>query len=298
MPLAAYKDVLAFAIEQVVGTPEVLADANVIKVTNIQVTPDITIVERSHTDDVFTRETHVVAGKRGSISFSVEIRGSGVALTPVPDFADLLEACGFVQADNVFTMTSTVANYKTATIAAMHEGGIVKLAGAMGAMKLSGQNNAVGTMDFVFSGVWQPVAAGAILNAPADITPPACNGATVTWGGAAAVITQYSIDTGTSVKVLPSIAAAAGFYRAWLDGRKVTGSIDPESSGVGFWTAYEAGTEAALAIASGAPAGHKLAISVPRCQITSLANGVREGVRIHDLGFAGNGASPLTLTWS
>lgn len=300
MPIEAYKELLAFKIESAAGTPEVLADANVIKVTKVDVKPNLEITTRSYSDDVFTRLAHVVAGKVGSITFTVDLAGSGVAATPAPVWAALLTACGMKSADQKsYTFSSTVADYKTATVGAYHEGNFKSLAGAMGTFKVNGGQNAFGSVDFTLTGVWQSTAAPVTLAVPADIVPPLCNGGFFKWNAVARAITQFGLDAGISVKTLKDMGKATGYYRAWIEGRSPTGTFDPEMiTGQSMWSDYEAGVERAVAISIGAAPGNTVAIAAGACQLTDLSDGKRDGVRIHNASFATNGVSPFSLTWS
>lgn len=86
---------LAAKVEAVEGTAETLAAADAkILVYNPKVNFDIAMFERNPARPSFSNIAKIPGKRPGALSFRLELRGSGVAVT-VPEWAKLLQACGF-----------------------------------------------------------------------------------------------------------------------------------------------------------------------------------------------------------
>jgi len=187
----------------------------------------------------------VYGGMLRTVTFDVEMKGSGVAGTP-PEMADLLEACGMLEtvvAVTSVTYTPASTGHKSATVYYYQDGTLMKLTGCRGSVSF---NMEVGAIHSAIIGAW----------------------------------TFY---IGNEVSMPPDPAGTDGFGEVRIIKRDVNGSVDPEHQLVAtkpFDSDFKAGVVMTLASgAIGGTAGNILNITHPAIYYKDVAPGDREGIR-------------------
>lgn len=318
--LLRQRRVLAAQLEATVGTAETLAaDDAVFNVFDVAIQPNIDYIERPGQAG-FSPLPGVLGKRLGNVTFSIEAYGSGSAGggASVPAWASVfLPPCGIIQSGSTgaFILSSTApaggttaAAVRTATIGVFEDGVYKVLTGCMGNLGIALTAGQRAMLNFNFTGVWAAPTGVAIIapNYPAVI-PPRFAGGAVTLGSYAPILNQLNIDLGNNVVPRPDATKAAGVISSIITGRKVTGSMNPESDLVanrdnyGIWLA---GTTAALSAAIGAGSdGNTITIAGPACQISNTQELDREGIQADTLSLAfvrsaDAGDDELTITFS
>lgn len=235
---------------------------------------------------------HVYGGTLKSVTFAVEVKGSGAAGT-VPEIGALLRACGF--GETIVAATSvTYAPVSTAldsvTIYYYQDGVLQKLLGCRGTITGTFAAGQIGKLNFTFTGHLATETDTALVTPTYDSTVPApVINSPFTLGGTAIVVNQVGFDMQNQIAPVPSVAATDGFGEIRISARDVIGTLDPEMTLIAtknFWSEFRAGTPQALSLgAVGASAGNKYDIDMPAVSYRELAPGDREGVRTFEIGF-------------
>lgn len=284
--------VVAIETEATSGTAETLvsADSN-FNIYNATTTPNIETRERLREDSFSTRRSSV-GPRSGSITFMVDITGDGAAGVPTWA-AELLPACGFVNNSGTFEAKAEApgSNVKTLTIGHYENGRKKLLYGCAGNVKFILQSGQDAMAEFTFTGVWGGVTDEAMPSPtyPSDV-PLRFAGSTITLGGVTPCVQQVEVDAGNNVVLREDATNATGFKSAIVSDRKVVGTLDPEAELVATKDVYGnwlAGTEEALTIEV-EDASDKMTLSMPKAQITTIADGERNQLRTDQISFKAN----------
>lgn len=154
------KKFLIAKIESVYGTdPSPVAGSNAVQVTNLEVTPIESDNVQAASYQGFlggsTRGT-LVANKRVSVTFEVELSGSGTAGT-APAFGPLLKSCGFSEttvSSTSVTYAPVSSSFSSATIYCFYDGSRHKITGAVGSVAFNLTAGQFGTAAFNFIGIY------------------------------------------------------------------------------------------------------------------------------------------------
>lgn len=281
MPLNRRRSIVAAKTEGAVGTPETLAAANAaFNVYNAEITPDITTNKREGQGS-FSQLVAVPAGRMARMTFETDLYVSAAWASV------LLPACGFtVATGGVWTPSSDSSDWSTCTLGRWIEGKLFTMAGCMGTFSLVYNTGQATRVRWEFMGVWQAPSDTAMI-APtyptAASAAPRFASATLTYGGSNVhKITTMTVAINNEVTVLEDPAQAAAYHRAWITGRNVEITLDPEEALVAthdphaIWVAQ---TEAALACTYAST----LALSVPKLQYINVQPGDRNSVSVHQL---------------
>jgi hypothetical protein len=294
--------VLAAAVEAVVGTPETLdAGDAVMNVFDADMQPGGEFHERPGQAG-FGPLPGVVGARVGTLTFAVELHGSGTAESDggesVPTWAKmLLPACGVIQTgatSPIFHVSSTSPSdgatalaVRTLTMGLYTDGVLKRIHGAMGTCVIRCVNGQPVRLEFTFTGAWDAPTDVALL-APTypTVIPPRWGGGAFTLDSYALVAGELSVDLGNEVVMRPDAAQAAGLATAIITGRRILGTVNPESRLVaerdnyGIWLA---GTEGALSVVVGATAGNKCTLGAPKAQVSNIQEIDRDGVQAEEL---------------
>jgi len=312
--LLAKRRVMAAKVETTVGTAETLtATEGAFNIFEASMQPNINFNERQG-QGVFSPLPGVLGAYGGTVSFRVEVHGSGSAGSPSPAWAStLLPACGLYDDSDVFKLESKApaagANTKTVTLGVFEDGLYKKLAGCMGNAVFNFTAGQVASIDFTFTGIWADPEDSAII-APTypTVIPPRVAGVELTIGSWSPVFQSLSFDLGNEVTLREDAQQTSGYISAVITGRRITGTINPEATLVATHDIYgdwKDGTEAALAFAvgSGSADGNCVDVAAPKLQWTNVQEGDREGINIDEGSFQLNrsvaaGDDELTITFS
>jgi hypothetical protein len=297
MPLLKNRRVLAAKQEVTAGTQIALSSGTdgIINAYDVQIDADIPYNERRSTGG-FGRLAGVVGTYGGSLKFKVEAYGSGSAGT-APAWANvLLPSCGMTSSAGTFTPVSAWTAQKTATLAVLEDGLKKVLYGAMGTWTFHGEDGKPAYFEFDYKGIWAPPVDAAMFTPQfTTVIPPRFAGATLTIGGYTPTASKLTIAYGNTVALREDVTQVSGFISAIITDRKVTGSLDPETTAVSSQTGDEtatydafgiwiAGTTAALTNTIGA-SGTGFTISAAQLQYSGIKEGDRNGKVISDLDF-------------
>ena len=152
--------------EATYGTDSSPAGTDALLVRNLEITPiEADVVSRDLIRNYLGNSPQLLANTRVSITFQVELAGSGTAGTP-PRYGALLRACGLLEAvvaSTSVTYTPRSAGFESATIYFNNDGIRHVLTGCRGTFKLNAEVGAIPTLDYTMVGVY---------NAPTDTALP------------------------------------------------------------------------------------------------------------------------------
>lgn len=273
--------------------PVPTAALNAVLVENLQWSNEgARMNERPAVKASFGKLQDVFGGTLRSITFDVELKGSGAAGT-APEFGDLLEACGFAEA--VVPATSVTykpasTSIKSCTMYYYQDGTLMKLTGARGNVSFNLPVGEVGKASFTMTGHVSAVTDVALPAATYDsIVPVPFIGASFSIGAYAAIISNLTFDMSNAVSMPPSANASDGFGEIRITGRNVAGSFDPEHQLVAvkpFDAEWRAGTNFALTTgAIGSAAGNIYTISKPVIYYREITPGDRDAIRTLEVSY-------------
>ena len=152
--------------EATYGTDSSPAGTDALLVRNLEITPiEADVVSRDLIRNYLGNSPQLLANARVSITFQVELAGSGTAGTP-PRYGALLRACGLLEAvvaSTSVTYTPRSAGFESATIYFNNDGIRHVLTGCRGTFTMNCEVGQIPTLDFTMIGVY---------NAPTDTALP------------------------------------------------------------------------------------------------------------------------------
>jgi len=236
---------------------------------------------------------HVYGGMLRTLTFDMEMKGSGAAGTP-PEMADLLEACGMLEtvvAITSVTYTPASTGHKSVTIYYYQDGTLMKLTGCRGNVTFNMEVGAIPKASFTMTGHVSAITDVTLPSPTYDsVIPAPFINASFAVGGYGQIIGAWTFDMGNELAMPPNPAAADGFGEVRIIKRDVNGSLDPEHQLVAtepFDADFRAGVSAALASgAIGGTAGNIINIAHPAIYYRDIAPGDRDGIRTLDLTYA------------
>jgi hypothetical protein len=298
--------VILAKVETTSGTdaaPTNTADAVLIRVSGLAAKINQLMATRDIVRGSFGAPDMLPYTRRGEITFSVELAGSGV-LGTAPQWGDLLIGCGYsetVTASTRVDYTPASQNLKTLTIWAYINGKIEKFNFCAGTVKLA--NFKVGqlpTLDFSFQGLVLSVAASAPPTptltawiraqavgplATSQILFGATYSAGAFAGGTGYNFNEFSADLANDVQDLElATAESVSIY-----GRNPSASLVADIGAAGIVTQYtnmNAGTPTSLALTHGSVAGNKVLVYAPSAVITGIDDNVQGNVMLNSMSFS------------
>ncbi len=154
------KKFLIAKIESTYGTdPTPVGGSDAVQVTNLEVTPiESDNVQASAYQGFIGNSTRatLVANKRVSVTFDVELAGSGTAGT-APAFGPLLKSCGLSEttvADTSVTYAPVSSSFDSATIYCFYDGTRHKITGARGSVSFNFTAGQFAVASFNFIGIF------------------------------------------------------------------------------------------------------------------------------------------------
>ncbi|HKQ24090.1 MAG TPA: hypothetical protein VJT81_06575 [Burkholderiales bacterium] len=232
-------------------------------------------------------------GSLMTISFDVEVKGSGAAGTP-PELGVLLRGCGFAET----IIGGTSVEYKPASSALKSitiyyfEDGIRRVVtGARGNCNFNGEVGGPGKFSFTFTGHYSAPTDVALPTPTYDSTVPSV------WLGMssflvdsfAAVVTKFAFDMGNEIAKPGTIVAADGYGEIRITRRNITGSLDPEQTLVATYNWINkwqtVATGAFTTGTLGSVAGNRYLITMPALTWSSLSPGDKEGISTFEAAF-------------
>jgi hypothetical protein len=305
MAILNRRKVFALATETTIGTVPTLGNAQALFVFDPQIQAEVPMHERTAWGTLGELES-VPTTYGGKVSFSLEIP------LAIPAWASiLLPACGYVNTSGVFTPTSNPANFHTVSMGVYEQGpsgnAVFKvLAGCMGNVSLEGDYGKPLMAKFEMQGIWQAVADASMITLPSlPALPPRFASATFTVGSYTPAISKFSLNTGNTITMIPSIATASGFTQAIVTARKIRGKIDPMAVNIATNDMYGpllSGATTTFSLAMGSGTGSTFTIASPGVQYANVQDGNRDNLSINeiDLNFvpASGADTEVSIAWS
>lgn len=293
--------VILAKIEATTGTDAVpTGAANALLVSNQNIDLNITSVDRTNIRSYMGASEQLAGSRNVSVSFDVELSGSGTAGT-APAWGALLQACAFaevVTAGQRVEYNPISTGFKSLTIYYYDDGVLHKALGCMGNVKFSAEEGQIPKLSFAFTGIDGGVTAAnnASPTLTAWKTPKVVNndnsgkvtlGATYSTGELSGG-TEYcsrgiTLDAGNQVSYLSMLGPCTGVD---ITDRSSTGSLtlDLDAAGeVAAFNAVIANTLTSVGLVHGSAAGEKVILFAPAVQRINPKHQDNDG-RIH-IGF-------------
>lgn len=295
MSYSTGKRIIVGKLESTAGTAETLADADFnVRARGIEVSPELEVDDEASkyaTGDYLEDES--VAGlQKLSQPFTVKMAPSGTPATVDPAWWKFMEGCGCttknytttgvaIQDDETGdTKTMTIESFDiargSAPVAVKDQS-----AGAMGNAVLSVDAvGGVGMVAFNFTGKYTGESDVTNANIPVLTSPdttvaPAFKNATVTIGGVATCLKNFSLDMGNTISPELCPAEATGILNYKIDSRAPRLTVTflmPAVSTYGALSKWSAETVEAVSIAWG-----DFTLKIPRAQILTFSKADESG---------------------
>lgn len=273
--------------------PTPTAGSNAILVENLAIAYEgARRAERNAVKPAMAPLKSLYAGALISVSFDVEIKGSGSAGT-APEIGPLLRACAMTET----IVASTSVTYAPTSTPTLHEsiyfylyedGLRYKVGGCRGSYTMSMAVAQKGMMSFKFIGHFSGPADVSIVSPTYNSTvPPVVIGAAFAVDSYSAIITKLDIDTGITVATPDNIAAADGYGDIRITAMAPTFTIDPEAVLVatyGFVTKWQSSGAYAMTTGTiGSTAGNRYTVTAPGAVYGELSSGDRNNILTREI---------------
>jgi hypothetical protein len=297
------KSVILAKVETTSGTdaaPTNLADAVAIRVSNLSCKIAESFADRDVIIGAFAAPDRLPYMRRATVSFSVELAGSGAAGT-APQWGDLLIGCGFAETVTAsirvdYTPSSTAL--KTLTIWAYINDRLEKYTFCAGTFSINAAVGQIPTLDFTFTGLVSSSAAAASVTPTltAWVRPLAVGmgnttgvsigavtqAAGVIAGGTVYPLKELSIDCANDVQDLALVGTeTVGIYNR-APTAKITGDFTGAQAAA-FIADMHTGTPRAFGLTHGTSAGNKVTLYAPAGVITAADDVVDGSVMLNSL---------------
>lgn len=302
MSLLWRQKTLAVKVESVKGTAETLSSADVV-VQAIDPTCSLSPaeLERLIQASDLDRYPSIIGAPEMTMSFGVEIRGSGTAGT-APGWFRCLQGCGNVVTDATNEVTvdpesndDLTDTLTLATIIGDDTNGLwVEMKGARGNMTISGVVNQIARADFTFTGVLSQVQNSSPPSSNYESTLPIpWHNAQISIDGSSFATGNYgnfTFDLGNEVYLQEDANDVDdGVSYAVIANRNPRGTIDPRIVALSTynpWTTMTASTTATFELWFGETAGNQIQFTAPAFQIIPpIAPAERQGQAVYPLNF-------------
>ena len=266
--------------------------ANAILVKNLEVTPiESDEVSRDLIRAYLGNSDILLANQKVSVSFTVELQGSGTAGTAV-QWGPALEACGLVHTDasttNTYAPTSDPSAMSSVSIYCNYDGTNHAIIGARGTFSISCEVGVIPEVNFTFTGKFaQP----ATVSLPSctyqkQATPLIFNKSNVTSYeifSSSLPLQSYSFDMNNEVVYRELVA---GTQEVLITNRAPGGSItieNPALSSKNFFSIATGSATGTNKLIYGTAAGNKIEISCPQTDISAPSYSDSDGIQTLDL---------------
>jgi len=304
------KRLLLAKIESTYGTDPTPAATDAVMVSALEVQPLQLELKDRELILGYLGNTEMVVGQRlVSVSFDVEIAGSGTAGT-APKWSALMQACGF--SETIVSVTSVTyapisSAFKGVTLYFFADGVRHKVTGCRGTWSMALETGEIPKISFSFTG---------IFNAPTDETQPSptfsnqadpvvvnsANTATLQVHGYAACLSAFSLDLANET---PFRQLAGCTQQVMITDRKPEGEVTIEAPTIAaknFFSSASTQTAGQFSWVHGTTAGNIITFTAPTCTLGSPEYEDNDGIIMLKLPFmpqptaAGNDELTLALT--
>lgn len=293
--------------ESTYGTSSAPSGSDALLVSNLEVNP----LELNRLDRELVRsqlgQTGMIVGQRmASVSFDVELAGSGAAGT-APAWGPVMKACGFAETivASISVAYSPVSTaFPSVTLDFNHDGSKHLITGARGTWSLSLNTNEIPKISFKMMGIYNPPTATAqstptFSNQAAPVVVNSANTTPVSVHSYAACLESFSLELANET---PFRQLAGCSQQVMITNRLPTGELVIEAPPLGtkdYFAIASAQTTGAISWTHGQTAGNIVAFSAATCSFDSPAYGDSDGIATLTLPFipiAATANSDFTLT--
>lgn len=296
--------------ETTYGTDSTPAGTDALLVRNLDITPiEADVVSRDLIRPYLGNSPQLLANSRVSITFQVELAGSGTAGT-APRFGAVLQACGMsetIVATTSVTYAPVSAAFSSATIYFNNDGILHKATGCRGSFTLNAEVGQIPTIDFTMIGVY---------NAPTDTAAPA-----VTYSAQASPLVFRQGNTSafqffSYAGCLQSVSfdmANETVYRelvgctkeVLITNRAPSGTVMIEAVALAtkdYFNIAQTETTGNLTFLHGTTAGNRVTLTASQCDISNPSYSDQDGIQMLNIPYvavpttAGNDEISLAFT--
>lgn len=292
--LLVRNEVVLAAVESTYNVDATPTGADAIAFSNVSLANEgLRMNERDRVTNGLDTDQRIYGGTLRTITLTCELKGSGTAGTP-PEFGVLLRGCSMdetIVASTSVTYAPVSTGQESLTIYHYEDGVLEVITGARGTATLNLSAGTIPSIEFTFTGhATNPIDASPGTPTFDATTPEPIINVPFTWGGYAAVVSEFTVGLNNVLSTSPSISAADGYGEVQVTGRDVGGQIDPESTLVAndpVIADFRAGNTEAVSLGTiGSTAGNRVAVSMPVAYYTDTQQGEREGIRTKVLPFS------------
>ena len=296
--------------ESTYGTDSTPIGTDALLVRNLEITPiEADVVSRDLIRNYLGNSPQLLAQTRVSITFQVELAGSGTAGT-APRYGAILQACGLsetIVASTSVTYAPVSSAFSSATIYFNNDGIRHILTGCRGTWSMSLEVGEIPKISFEFTG---------IFNAPTDETQPSptfsnqadpvvvnsANTATLQVHGYAACLSAFSLDLANET---PFRQLAGCTQQVMITDRKPEGEVTIEAPTIAaknYFSAASTQTAGQFSWVHGTTAGNIVTFTAPTATLGSPEYEDSDGIIMLKLPFmpqptaAANDEFTLALT--
>ena len=284
------KKFLIAKIESTYGTdPSPVGGSDAVQVTNLEITPiESDNVQAASYQGFIGNSTRgtLVANKRVSVTFDVELAGSGTAGT-APAFGPLLKSCGL--SETIVSMTSVTyapvsTSFSSATIYCFYDGTQHKITGARGTVSFNLTAGQFAVASFQFIGIYNAPDGTAlsgsftVANQAAALEVNDTNVTTATFSGVTSSRIE-SIDLALNNELL--YKETASNKEVLITNRAAGGTCVLEAPAIGttdFFAKAVAVATGSTSIVLGATSGNIVTMNAAQTDITGCSYGDTNGV--------------------
>lgn len=314
MTLFTRKRLLLAAVESTYGTAPTFAETDALLVSNLDITPlDVNLLDRELVLPFFGNREKIVGQRMASVTFDVELAGSGAAGT-APRWGRCLRACGF--GETVVQDTSVTYTPATDAIIGLSldfnaDGNRHLVTGCRGTATINLAAGEIPKISFEFMGIYNAVAKGT------PVTPTFANQAQpevvnsqnttgVTAFSFSACMESFSLGLNNET---PFRQLAGCSTNIPITQRAPSGELSIEAPLAGtdagekdFFALVSAQTLGEIEWQHGQTAGNIITFNAPTCNLDNPTYGDSDGVMMLNLPFmpvpssAGNDEFTLVLT--
>jgi len=285
--------------ESTYGTYSTPAGTDALLVRNLEITPiEADVVSRDLIRNYLGNSPQLLANTRASITFQVELAGSGTAGT-APRYGAILQACGLsetIVASTSVTYAPVSSSFSSATIYFNNDGIRHILTGCRGTFTLNAEVGQIPTLDFTMVGVY---------NAPTDTALPTTtysaqaspliftqgNTSAFQFFSYAGCLQSVSFDIGNETVYRELVGCTK---EVLITNRAASGTVMLEAPALAtkdFFNLAQTETTGNLTFLHGTTAGNRATFTAGQCDISNPTYGDQDGVQMLNVPYV---ATPTT----
>jgi len=179
-------------------------------------------------------------------------------------------------------------NFESVTLVMYKDGVKHVMPGAFGTFEITATAGEFATINWTFTGIWQPPVDETMPSPNYERTlPPQVELARLRVGGFYAIVEQFTFDQGNDIQVRPDVSSKEGYIGTRIVSRAPEGGINPEADLVAnndFWSQFARADRMPFQMRVGHQKGNTAWIIAPGVQYTGLTYADRNGILSYDAG--------------